>query len=448
MHVSLSLTHSSAETLNPYEIVQEQIERAAEHLGVSRDAVEILKRPKRVLAVHFPVKMDDGTLRVFEGYRSQHNDAVGPTKGGIRFHPRVTLDEVKALSMWMTFKCAVVGLPYGGAKGGVAVDPHTLSEGELERLSRGYMEAIAQVIGPDKDIPAPDVYTNPRVMGWMMDTFSRLQGTFSPGVITGKPVIIGGSLGRAQATGRGCVDTIVEAARDLGLSLEGATVAVQGYGNAGRTAAELLAAAGCRVVAVSDSTGALYDPAGLDLSKVAEAKAAGRLLEYGPTHRLEPSRLLELNVDILIPAALEGVITAGNAERIQARIVAEAANGPTTPEADRILHERGVLVIPDILANAGGVTVSYFEWVQNLMNYYWTEEEVNEGRRATSGGGVVRQRRVGRSGSRGPGGPIGRGGPSDGTDGGGARTGGRAAARGGGGPAIAPGGTTGGGRSG
>ncbi|WP_170086837.1 Glu/Leu/Phe/Val family dehydrogenase [Kyrpidia spormannii] len=358
-------------------MVQEQIERAAEHLGIPRNAVEIMKRPKRALIVHFPVRMDDGTIRVFEGYRVQHNDAIGPTKGGIRFHPGVTLDEVKALSMWMTFKCGVAGLPYGGAKGGVAVDPHSLSEGELERLSRGYMEAVAQVVGPDKDIPAPDLYTNPQVMGWMMDTFSRLHGTFTPGVITGKPVVIGGSLGRSDATGRGCVTVIAEAAKDIGLQLQGASVAVQGFGNAGRTAAKLLADLGCKVVAVSDSKGALYDPSGLDLPRVIRAKEAGNLLDYGP-QRIDSSELLELDVDILIPAALEGVITGANAPRIKARIVAEAANGPTTPEADRILYDQGIMVIPDILANSGGVTVSYFEWVQNLTNDYWSEDEVNQ----------------------------------------------------------------------
>ncbi|MDI3327598.1 MAG: Glu/Leu/Phe/Val dehydrogenase [Alicyclobacillaceae bacterium] len=376
--MSIFPIRSSFETLNPYEIVQKQIEQAALHLGIPRSAIEILKRPKRVLTVHFPVKMDDGTVRVFEGYRSQHNDAIGPAKGGIRFHPNVTLDEVKALSMWMTFKCGVVGLPYGGGKGGVVVDPRELSEGELERLSRAYFEAIAPIVGPDKDIPAPDVYTNSQIMGWMMDTYSRLHGAFTPGVITGKPLIIGGSLGRNTATARGCVYIIFEAMNDCGKSLKGATVAIQGFGNAGRIAADLLSSAGCKIVAVSDSQGALYDPAGLDLKKVEEAKDAGNILAYGDAFRLEPEKLLELDVDILIPAALENVITSANAERVKAGIVAELANGPTTPEADRILNEKGVLVIPDILANAGGVTVSYFEWVQNLMHYYWTEEEVNQ----------------------------------------------------------------------
>ncbi|RAL21396.1 glutamate dehydrogenase [Thermoflavimicrobium daqui] len=365
------------ENINPYEIVQRQIESAAEKLGLERHVVEILKKPMRVISVSFPVKMDDGSIQVFEGYRSQHNDAVGPTKGGIRFHPEVNIDEIKALSMWMTFKCGVVGLPYGGGKGGVICDPRKLSQGELERISRAFIEAISQVIGPEKDIPAPDVYTNSRVMGWMMDQFSRLNRSFSPGVITGKPLIIGGSKGRNEATARGCVYTIVEAMKDLNKPIEGATVAIQGFGNAGRIAADLLTELGCKIVAVSDSKGAIYDPHGLDITVVKRLKDESTILEYGSSSQIDPSSLLELNVDILVPAALENVITTANADRIQACIIAEAANGPTTPEADQILIEKGVLVIPDILANAGGVTVSYFEWVQNLMNYYWTEEEVN-----------------------------------------------------------------------
>ncbi|MFM1651063.1 Glu/Leu/Phe/Val family dehydrogenase [Brevibacillus sp. B_LB10_24] len=373
------LQASDVEILNPYEIVQSQIENAAAILGLKRDIVEILKKPKRVLCVSFPVKMDDGTVRVFEGFRSQHNDAIGPTKGGIRFHPDVTLDEVKALSMWMTFKCGVVSLPYGGGKGGVICDPHTLSKGEIERISRGFMEAIADIVGPDKDIPAPDVYTNPQIMGWMMDTFSRIKGSFNPGVITGKPLIVGGSKGRNEATARGCVFTIMEAIKDAGKSLQNATVAIQGFGNAGRIAADLLAAEGCKIVAVSDSTGGLYNPDGLELDTVKKLKDTTGILSYDSRYHLQrPEELLELDVDILIPAALENVITRKNAHKVKARIVAEAANGPTTPEADKILHQNGVLVIPDILANAGGVTVSYFEWVQNLMNYYWSEAEVNQ----------------------------------------------------------------------
>jgi glutamate dehydrogenase len=271
----------------------------------------------------------------------------------------------------------VVGLPYGGAKGGVVCDPRTLSPGELERVSRGFIEAIAQIIGPDKDIPAPDVYTNSQVMGWMMDTYSRLNQTFSPGVITGKPLILGGSRGRNEATARGCVITIREAMKELGRPLQDATVAIQGFGNAGRIAAKLLSDLGCKIVAISDSKAALYDPNGLDLAKAERLKDQGSLLDYGADYRIAHEALLELDVDILVPAALENAITAENADRIKARIIAEAANGPITPDADQILAAKKILVIPDILANAGGVTVSYFEWVQNLMNYYWSEEEVN-----------------------------------------------------------------------
>lgn len=372
-----SILEDAVESLNPYEIVQKQIEVAAAKLNLPKHAVEILKKPKRVLAVSFSVKMDDGSIRVFEGFRSQHNDAVGPTKGGIRFHPDVTLDEIKALSMWMTFKCGVVGLPYGGGKGGVIVDPHLLSRDELERVSRGFIEAIADVVGPEKDIPAPDVYTNSQIMGWMMDTYSRLNRSFSPGVITGKPIIIGGSQGRNEATARGCAFIIEEAMNDLGLPLQGSTVAIQGFGNAGRISAMLLSEMGCKIVAVSDSKGAIYDPAGLDIDRVGHLKDTGSIMEYGDKYQITNHDLLELDVDILIPAAMENVITSTNAHCIKAKIVAEAANGPTTPEADHIMESKGIIVIPDILANAGGVTVSYFEWVQNLMHHYWTEEEVN-----------------------------------------------------------------------
>ncbi|WP_421617042.1 Glu/Leu/Phe/Val family dehydrogenase [Brevibacillus sp. TJ4] len=366
------------ENLNPFQIAQQQIDAAASLLGLPKHVTEILKHPKRVLSVTFPVKMDDGTIRVFQGYRSQHNDALGPTKGGIRFHPDVTMDEVKALSMWMSFKCGVVGLPYGGGKGGVVCDPRQFSKGELERVSRGFMEAIADIVGPEKDIPAPDVYTTPQIMGWMMDTYSRLKGSYSPGVITGKPLIVGGSKGRNEATARGCVFTIEEAMKDAGRVPQETAVAVQGFGNAGKTAAKLLAEQGYKVVAVSDSTGGIYNPNGLDVERVSQLKETASILQYEDAQQISNAELLELDVDILIPAALENVITAANAERIRARVIAEAANGPTTPDADAVLRKKGVLVIPDILANAGGVTVSYFEWVQNLMNYYWSEEEVNE----------------------------------------------------------------------
>jgi glutamate dehydrogenase len=365
------------ESLNPYEIVQLQIEQAAGRLNLEKHIIEILKRPMRVLTVSFPVKMDDGSIRVFEGYRSQHNDAIGPTKGGIRFHPNVTMDEVKALSMWMSFKCGVVGLPYGGGKGGVICDPHEFSKGEIERISRGFIEAIAQIIGPQKDIPAPDVYTTPQIMAWMMDTYSRINQAFTPGVITGKPLIIGGSKGRNEATARGCSYAIIEAMKEVNRPVKDATVAIQGFGNAGRISADLLRELGCKIVAVSDSKGAIYDPNGLDLDRVEQLKDNGSILDYGASYRIDQDALLELDVDILVPAALENAITSSNADRIKARVIAEAANGPITPTADQILTRKNILVIPDILANAGGVVVSYFEWVQNLMNYYWTEEEVN-----------------------------------------------------------------------
>lgn len=365
------------ETLNPYEIAQQQVDAAAALLNLPQHITEVLKRPMRVLTVNFPVKMDNGTVRVFEGYRSQHNDAIGPTKGGIRFHPDVTLDEVKALSMWMSFKCGVVGLPYGGGKGGVICNPREHSKGELERISRGFMEAIAVIVGPGKDIPAPDVYTNAQTMGWMMDTYSKLVGQNSPGVITGKPIILGGSKGRNEATAQGCVYTVLAALADAGIKTSEATVAVQGFGNAGRIAARLLAAEGAKIVAVSDSKGGVYDAKGLDVAKLEELKDNGSIQDYG-SETITNEQLLELDVTVLIPAALENVITSKNANNVKARIIAEAANGPTTPEADRILTEKGILVIPDVLANAGGVTVSYFEWVQNLANYYWSEEEVLE----------------------------------------------------------------------
>ena len=364
------------ETLNPYLIAQKQVDAAAAKLQLPEHVTAILKKPNRVLCVSFPVRMDDGSIRVFDGFRSQHNDAVGPTKGGIRFHPGVTIDEVKALSMWMTFKCGVVGLPYGGGKGGVICDPREFSKGELERVSRGFMEAIADIVGPERDIPAPDVYTTPQVMGWMMDTYSRLRGYNSPGVITGKPLILGGSLGRTNATAQGCVYAIECAMADKGLPIEGATVAIQGFGNAGRIAARLLNDLGAKIVAVSDSRGGIYDPNGLDVDRAEQLKDSSELTDYGPENVISNSELLELPVDILIPAALENVITNENARNIKASIIAEAANGPTTPDADAILAANGITVIPDILANAGGVTVSYFEWVQNLMNHYWSEEEV------------------------------------------------------------------------
>lgn len=371
-------SNQQQENLNPFEIVQEQIELAASRLSLDQQTINILKKPKKALSVSFPVRMDDGTIEVFEGFRVQHNDAIGPTKGGIRFHPEVTLDEMKALAAWMTFKCGVVALPYGGGKGGVICDPHKLSRGELERVSRAYVAAIADFIGPEQDIPAPDVNTGAQIMGWMVDEYSKIKGSFSPGVITGKPLSIGGSLGRNEATARGCVFTVVEAMRDMGKQMQGATVAIQGFGNAGRIAAALLADMGCKIVAVCDSKGAIYDPAGLNVDHIEKLKENGSILDYSTDCHASNDELLELEVDILIPAAMENVITASNADRIKASIVAEAANGPTTPTADKILLDRNIVVIPDILANAGGVTVSYFEWVQNLSRYHWSEQEVNE----------------------------------------------------------------------
>lgn len=374
---SLNVSKSSVETLNPFEIVKKQIDAAAKILRLPNHVTEILKRPKRVLTVNYTVKMDDGSIEVFEGYRAQHNDALGPVKGGIRFHPDVTLDEIKALSMWMTFKCGVVGLPYGGGKGGVIADPRKYSHTEKERMSRGFMEAIADFVGPDKDIPAPDVYTNAEVMGWMMDTYSRMKGIYSPAVITGKPLIIGGSEGRREATARGCVFLIIEALKELDRKPEGATVAIQGFGNAGRVAANLLTDLGCKIIAISDSQGGIMNRDGLDIDVVCALKDESSILNYGKKEFIKTEELLELDVDILIPAALENVITSENAERIKAKIIAEAANGPTTPEAEETLLKDDVLIIPDILANSGGVTVSYFEWIQNLTHNYWDEEEIN-----------------------------------------------------------------------
>ncbi len=362
---------------NPFKIAQRQIGAAAAKLGLDPAIEAMLKEPQRVLIVNFPVKMDDGTTKIFTGYRSQHNDAIGPTKGGIRFHPDTDLDEVKALSMWMTFKCGVVGVPYGGGKGGVACNPKELSTRELERVSRGYFSAISQIVGPDKDIPAPDVYTSPQIMAWMMDEFSKIKQSNQFGVITGKPLIVGGSLGRNEATARGCAFTIKKAAQELDINLKGATVAIQGYGNAGSIAARLLDDMGCRIIAVSDSKGGTLNVDGIHPNAVQSHKEkTGSVTGFCKTE-ITNEEILELDVDILVPAALENVITDANAPRVKAKIIAEAANGPTTPEADNILYEKGALVIPDILANAGGVTVSYFEWVQNLSGYYWPEDEVN-----------------------------------------------------------------------
>jgi glutamate dehydrogenase (NAD(P)+) len=349
-------------------------------LGLDRGIIDILKTPHRELGVNFPVKMDDGTIRIFSGYRVQHSSVRGPCKGGIRYHPKVTLDEVRALSMWMTWKCAVVGLPYGGAKGGVICDVKKMSKGELERMTRRYASEIAIIIGPQEDIPAPDVYTDSQTMAWIMDTYSMGVGHAVPGVVTGKPVEIGGSKGRDEATSRGVMYIAQESAKARGMNLKGAKVAVQGFGNVGWHAARLLhQEAGCTIIAVSDSQGGIYSPKGLDPLKVMDhKKATGAVKDYPGAKNISNEELLELECDILVPAALENVITMENASSIRAKIVIEGANGPTAPMADKILMDKGIMLVPDILANAGGVTVSYFEWVQDLQFFFWTLEQINE----------------------------------------------------------------------
>ena len=364
-------------TPNPYEAALKQLDIAAEKLNLDPGVHEMLKHPMRVLIVNIPVVMDDGSIRVFTGYRVQYNDALGPTKGGIRYHPNVTLDEVTALAAWMTWKTAVAGLPLGGGKGGIRCNPKEMSKGELEGLTRGYARALARFIGPFTDVPAPDVYTDAQTMAWIMDEYSGIVGYNAFGVVTGKPVQVGGSRGRSEATSRGLMYTVIEAAKHLGLKLKGATVAVQGYGNVGFHAARLLHEIGCKIIAVSDSKGGIYNPEGLDPMKVQEHKSkTGSVIDYPDSKIITNEQLLELECDILVPAALENQITKENASRIKAKILAEGANGPVTPEADEILFKNNIFIIPDILANSGGVIVSYFEQVQNQMNYYWTEEEV------------------------------------------------------------------------
>ncbi|MBX6394473.1 MAG: Glu/Leu/Phe/Val dehydrogenase [Alicyclobacillaceae bacterium] len=361
-----------------FESTQEIVRQALEKLGYPEATYELLKEPLRVLTVRIPVRMDDGSIKVFTGYRVQHNDAVGPTKGGIRFHPDVTEEEVKALALWMSLKAGIFELPYGGGKGGIVCDPRTMSAGELERLSRGYVRAVSQIVGPTKDIPAPDVYTNPQVMAWMYDEYSRIREYDSPSFITGKPLVLGGSQGREKATALGVVVATREAAQKLGIELAGAKVIVQGFGNVGSNVAEMLHQRGAKVVGISDAGGALYDPEGLDIPELLEQRDSfGMVTNRYQEDVISNEELLTRPCDILIPAAIENQIREDNADRIQARIVVEAANGPTTLEATRILDQRGVLIIPDIVANAGGVTVSYFEWVQNNQGLYWTEEEVN-----------------------------------------------------------------------
>jgi glutamate dehydrogenase (NAD(P)+) len=363
---------------NPWHNAQRQFDIAAEVLGLDPNMRRVLRECKRELRVSFPVLMDDHTVQMFTGYRVHHNIDRGPAKGGIRYHQDVTIEEVKALAMWMTWKCAVVGIPYGGAKGGVVVDPKRLSRNELENLTRRYTSEISILIGPDRDIPAPDVNTNAQIMAWMMDTISMHAGHSVPAVVTGKPLGIGGSEGRPEATGRGCMLTTMAALKHLGIRPEDATVAVQGVGNVGYTTAKLLAEQGCKVIAVSDSNGACYNDGGIELDEVVREKELNGRLRQKVCEFISNEELLELPVTVLVPAALENQIHRGNANRIKAKIICEGANGPTTPEADEILYDKGVFLIPDILANAGGVTVSYFEWVQDLQEFFWDEHDINE----------------------------------------------------------------------
>ena len=364
--------------LGPWGIYLQQVDRVTPYLGSLARWVETLKRPKRALIVDVPIEMDNGTIAHFEGYRVQHNLSRGPGKGGVRYHQDVTLSEVMALSAWMSIKNAAVNVPYGGAKGGIRVDPRTLSAAELERLTRRYTSEIGIIIGPSKDIPAPDVNTNGQVMAWMMDTYSMNTGATATGVVTGKPVDIGGSLGRVEATGRGVFTVGVEATKHTGMAIEGARVAVQGFGNVGGTAGKLFAEAGAKVVAVQDHTGSIYNASGLDVpALLAHVRQTGGVGGFAGAEVLDKDAFWGVDCDILIPAALEGQLTRDNAGQVRAKMVIEGANGPTTPEADDILHDKGVLVLPDVIANAGGVTVSYFEWVQDFSSFFWTEDEIN-----------------------------------------------------------------------
>ncbi|HEY0410051.1 MAG TPA: Glu/Leu/Phe/Val dehydrogenase [Candidatus Dormibacteraeota bacterium] len=375
MSVAASALHESD---NPWRNAQSQFDTAAELLGLEPSLRAVLREVRREFTVRFPVQMDDGTVRMFEGYRVQHNTTRGPAKGGIRFHTGCSLEEVKALAMWMTWKCALANLPFGGAKGGVIVDPADLSHRELERLTRRFATEITVLIGPESDIPAPDVNTSPEIMAWIMDTLSMEAGHSVPPVVTGKPLGIGGSEGRPRATGRGVTVVALEACRHLGMDPAGTTVAVQGFGNVGSVSAQLMHEAGFRVCAVSDVTGGVHDPAGLDIPAILEhRRGGGTLATLTGLRRVSNQALLELPVDVLVPAAMESQITAANAPRILAGLIVEGANGPTTTDADYILERRGVVVVPDILANAGGVTVSYFEWVQGLQSFFWEEAEIN-----------------------------------------------------------------------
>jgi len=366
------------EIVNPFESVQQQIDIVCERMKISQKAHLRLRECERELTVHFPVKMDNGQVQVFTGYRVQHSDTRGPAKGGIRYHPDVYLDETKALAAWMTMKTAVVNIPYGGAKGSVACNPKTMSENELEGLTRRYANEIALVIGPERDIPAPDVGTNPKIMAWIMDTYSMHRGYSVLGVVTGKPIELGGSKGRFEATGRGCMINTRMQAKQMGMNLDGATVVVEGFGNVGAVSAKLLVKEGCRIIAVSDSKGSICNNKGLDVGEVSSHKEkTGSVVDFNDSESITSAELLGLECDILVPAALEGSLCATNAAAVKAKMIVEGANGPTTPEADKILFDSGKIVIPDILANAGGVVVSYFEWVQGLQSFFWSENEVN-----------------------------------------------------------------------
>src|SRR5690606_3510546 len=370
--------NTMAENLNLFTSTQEVIKEGLYKLGFGEEMYELLKEPMRMLTVRIPVRMDDGSVNVYTGFRAQHNDSVGPTKGGVRFHPDVDEEEVKAMSMWMSIKCGIVNLPYGGGKGGIICDPRTMSMGEIERLSRGYVRAISQVVGPTKDIPAPDVYTNSQIMAWMMDEYSRIRENDSPGFITGKPIVLGGSQGREKATAQGVTICIEEAAKKRGIDLKDARIVIQGFGNAGSFLSKFLSDAGAKIVGISDAYGALHDPDGYDIDYLLDRRDSFGTVTTLFENTISNKELFELVCDIIVLAAVSNQITAENAPNIKASIVVEAANGPTTEEATRILTDRGVLIVPDVLASAGGVTVSYFEWVQNNQGYYWSEEEVNE----------------------------------------------------------------------
>ncbi|QQE76835.1 Glu/Leu/Phe/Val dehydrogenase [Alicyclobacillus sp. SO9] len=370
-------TNDGTENLDVYSSTQAVIKEALTQLGYDEDMYEILKEPMRVLSVRFPVRMDDGSIQVFTGYRAQHNNAIGPTKGGIRLHPDVNEDEVRALSMWMSVKCGIANLPYGGGKGGIVCDPREMSFSEIERLSRAYVRAISQIVGPTKDIPAPDVFSNSQNMAWMLDEYSHLREFDSPGFITGKPLVLGGSQGRERATARGVAICVEEAAKVKNLELKDARVVIQGFGNAGSYLAKYMSDAGARVVGISDAYGALHDPKGLDIEDLLERRDSFGTVTKLFKNTISNKELLALDCDILVPAAIENQITKENAKDVRAKIIVEAANGPTTTAATKILDDKGTLIVPDVLGNSGGVIVSYFEWVQNNQGYYWTADEVD-----------------------------------------------------------------------